>query len=129
MHIANSCDSDIQHIKKNNRVKCKLSLEQILVSFCIVFPWFSDNFCRKHCLLTSLLMGSHLPRKQFPFFLNKTIYFHMHIYMSEFVIPLCFRYQVVHLAPVRNTVKMCNSWLLPHITIQPLTPVESLRNI
>ena len=26
-------------------------------------------------------------------------------------------------APVRNTVKTCNPWLLPHITIQPLTPV------
>ena len=39
--------------------------------------------------------SSHLYGKQFPCILNKTTYFHMHIYISKFVIPLCCRYQVV----------------------------------
>ena len=48
------------------------------------------------CLLTSLLMYcySHLHGKRFPSILSKTTYFHMHIYISEFFIPLCYRYQV-----------------------------------
>ena len=32
-----------------------------------------------------------------------------------------------YLAPVRNTVKTCTSWLLPHTTIQPLTPVMNIK--
>ncbi len=57
---------------------------------------FPDNSFRKHCLMTSLLMccSSQLYRKPFPSILNKTTYFHMHIYISEFVIPLWCRYQV-----------------------------------
>ena len=95
MHIVNSCANDIQLTENNKQCqKCKLSLEQILVSFCSVF---SDNFCRENYLMTSLLMwcSSHLHGKQFPITHNKTTYFHMHISISEFVIPLCCRYQVV----------------------------------
>ena len=33
---------------------------------------------------------------------------------------------VIGLASEKNTVKTCNSWLLPHITIQPLTPAVNL---
>ena len=99
MHIVNSCANDIEHTENNKQGQSAnyISLEQVLVSFCMVFPKFSDNFCRKHCLLTSLLMCcfSHLHGKQFPSILNKTTYFHMHIYISEFVIPLCCRHQAV----------------------------------
>ena len=36
----------------------------------------------------------YLHGKQFPSIRNKTTYFLVHISISEFVIPLCFRYQV-----------------------------------
>ena len=39
MHIVSNCANDIQHTENNKQCqKCKLSLEQILVSFCMVFP-------------------------------------------------------------------------------------------
>ena len=80
-------------------------------------------------MLTSLLMccPSHLPGKQFLSIYNKTTYFHMHISISEFVIPLCCRYQVVLSCTCKEYVKICNSWLLPHITVQPLIPVVYLQ--
>ena len=124
MHIVNTCAYNIQHTDNNKQwQKCKVSLDKFLSASAWSSLVLCDNFCRKHCLLTSLLMccSSHLHGRQFPSILNKTTYFHMRISISEFVIPLCCRYQVVlHLAPVRNTVKICNSWLLPHITMQPL---------
>ena len=62
----------------------------------MIFPLLSDNLCRKNCLMTSLLMcSSHIQGKQFPITHNKTTYFHIHISISGFVIPLCCRYQVV----------------------------------
>ena len=47
--------------------------------------------------MTSLIKccSSHPLGKQFPITLNKITYFHMYIYITEFVIPLCCRYQVV----------------------------------
>ena len=39
MHIVNSFTNDIQHTEEEIYLqKCKLSLEQILVSFCMVIP-------------------------------------------------------------------------------------------
>ena len=37
--------------------------------------------------------------------------------------------RLFYIAPVRNTVKICNSWLLPHIIIQPLTPISNLAKV
>ena len=65
--------------------------------------------------MTSLLVGCT------PFFMEaasntlKTPYFHMHISVSEFVIPLCCRVSVCS--------TLHNSWLLPHVTIQPLEAI------
>ena len=112
--------------------KCKPSLEQIIVSFCLVFPYFSDNFCRKHCLLTLLLMccSSHLHGKQFPSILNKTTYFHMHIYISEFVIPLCCGDQVVLSCTCKEYSKdMQFLATSPYHNPTTYTSCESLRNI
>ena len=45
MHIVNSCANDIQHIENNKQShECELSLEQIFVILCMVFPYYSDNF-------------------------------------------------------------------------------------
>ena len=74
---------------------------------------------RKNCLMTLLLMwySSHLHGEQFPITCNKTTYFHIDISISEcFLIDI----RLFSLAPVRNAVTTYNSWLLPHITIQPL---------
>ena len=93
--MVNSCANDIQHTENNKRCqRCKHHWNRFLSASAWSSP-SSDNFCRKHCLLTSLLMccSSHLHGKQFLSVLNKIT--SMHIYISEFVIPLCCRYQVV----------------------------------
>ena len=54
----------------------------------------SLNFCRQNCLMTSHLVccASILQGKQLPSSLNKT---HMHISVSEFVVPLFVGHQIV----------------------------------
>ena len=74
--------------------------------------------------------SSHLHGKQFPSILNKTTYFHMHISISEFVIPLCCRYQVV----LSCTCKECSNDIQflatsPYYNPITYTSCESLRNI
>ena len=49
--------NDIEHTKEINCIKSVnyhwfLSLELFIISFSMVFPWLSDNFCRKTSLLT-----------------------------------------------------------------------------
>ena len=126
--------NDIEHTENNKQgQKCKLSLDQVIVSFSMVFPELSDNFCRKNCLMTSILMwcSYHLQGKQFPTTCNKllsTCTFPFQNLSSHYV----FGVRLFYLAPVRNAIKTCNSRLLPHITIQPLTPVVNnsrLHNI
>ena len=77
----------------------------VLVSFCMV----SDNSCRKHCPMTSLT------------------YFLMHISISQHVIPLCCRHQVVQPCTCKEYITAYNSWLLPHITIQALQHHDDLN--
>ena len=50
-----------------------LSLEQVIVSLCMVFPLLSDNFCSKICLVTLVWCSSHLQGKQFQFFVAKQL--------------------------------------------------------
>ena len=61
------------------------------------WPLVVENFCRKLCQMTSLLVwyASHLQEKQLPSALNKIPNLHMHISISEFVIPLFVGHQVV----------------------------------
>ena len=85
--------NDIEHTENSvKRENCHLN------RFLSASAWssLSSLIKKMHCLLTSLLMCCYslLHGKQFPNIL-KTTYFHMHTYISEFVIPLCCRYQVV----------------------------------
>ena len=82
--------------------------------------------------MTSLLMwcSSHLQGKQLPITRNKTTYFHMHISISEFVMPLCCRYQVVLSCSYKQYSK--NIQLIatpPYCNPITYTSCESLRNI
>ena len=119
MHVVNSCANNLQPTE--NVSKLQTIYEQILVSFCIVFPLFCNKLCRMHCQLTSLLMGcfSNLHGKQFPSILNKTTYFHMHIYISEYFISLCCRFQVVVFCTFKEYSKDIQFLATPHITIPP----------
>ena len=78
--------------------------------------------------MTSLLMWCSSPPqgKHFTLLVMKQNYFHMYIFISEFVIHYVVGIRLFNLAPVRNAIKTCNSWLLPHTTIQPLTTVVDL---
>ena len=121
--------NDIQHTD-NNSVKSVnyhlfLSLEQVIISFCMALSKLSDNFCRKNCLMTTLLMWYpfYLQEKQFPFTRNKKTYFHMHSSISQFIIPLCCRYQIIQFCTYKEYNKNIQFVLHSHITIQPLTPV------
>ena len=152
MHIVNSCTNDIQHtdiesitdaysqvvlmiysiLKTTKSVK---SANSHLNRFLSASAWsshFSDNFCRKHCLLTSILMccSSHLHGKQFTNILNKTTYFHMHISISEIFIPLCCRYQVVLSCTCKEYSKDMQ-FLATSLYYNPTTctSCESVRNI
>ena len=54
--------NDIEHSERISSVTSVtshlfLSLEQVIVSFCMVFPQLSDNFCIKNCLMTILKGG------------------------------------------------------------------------
>ena len=49
-------------------------------------PLFSDNFCRMHCLMTKLMIYTHLQGKQLLNIVTKGL--HMHITVSEFLIEL-----------------------------------------
>ena len=83
MHIVNICGNERLRNEKNKQgQKCKLSLKQIIVSFCMAFPWYSDNFFKKHCLLTSLVMCcySHLHGKQFASILQNYLLPHAHLH-------------------------------------------------
>ena len=64
--------------------------EQTLPSTCshLLHPLFSDNFCRKLCLMTQLLMWYTLVFKESGFQIILTKHFHMHISIQEFLIPL-----------------------------------------
>ena len=44
------CANVVGHNKYDERC------HEDLVSFCMVFPLIRDNFCRKHCLMTSLIV-------------------------------------------------------------------------
>ena len=91
------------------------------------------NSCQHlHGLLTSLLMCcySHLHGMHFPSIPNKTAYFHMHIYISEFVIALCCRYQVVLSCICKEYTKdMQFMTTSPYYNPTTYTSCESLRNI
>ena len=128
MHIVNSCANDLQHTENKNKKQCQSSnyhLKKFFVRFTIVFPYFSDNFCRKRCLASSLLMwySSYLLENEFPSPLTETTYFHMDLSISEFVIPLCCRYQVVLSCSSSKNIQFLA--ILP-FTIQLLTPVVNL---
>ena len=97
MHIVNSCAYDIQHTENNKQCRNEnYHLNRLLSAS--AWPFLSFLIIiQKTQPLALLLMccSSYLHGKQFPSIHNKTTYFHMHIYISEFVIPLCCRYQVV----------------------------------
>ena len=102
------------------------SIVKNLVSFCMVFHLFSDNFCRKRCLMISLSMwsSSHLQGKQLPRSkLNKIPYFNRNISASKCVIPLHCRSRVVQPC----TCKECE--IHSHITIRPLARVICMEHI
>ena len=74
--------------------------------------------------MTSLLIWCSSHGKQLPSTHNKTLYFHMHISVSEVVIPLCWRASGCQsCTSCKEYINIYNSWLLPHITIQLLAPV------
>ena len=96
-----------------NESECKLSLVQIVFSFCMVFIWFFDNFCRKHCLLTSLIMccSFHLHGKQFPSIPKQKPYlFHCTFPFQNLSSHYIVGFRLLYLTPVRNTVKILNFW-------------------
>ena len=112
--MVNSCANNIQHTENNKQCqKSKLSLEQILVSFCMssLSPLIFLPKAQPDDLVLSLVLFTS-SRK------NKTT--STCISISEFVKPYVVDIRLFNPAPVRNTVKTCNSWLLSHITIQPL---------
>ena len=122
------CANNTQYTENNKQCqKCKLSsLEwlELLHGLPLVL-WL---FLQKALLHTSLsLCCSSHHGKWFPSVLNETTCFHMHICISEIVIHYVVGIRLFYLAPVRNTLKTCNSWLVSHITIQPLTPVVNLK--
>ena len=83
--------------------------------------------------MTSLLMwfSSHLQGKQLPITRNKATYFYMHISFSEFIIPLCCRYQVVQSCTCKEYSKNIKFIATSPYYNNPTTytSCESLRNI
>ena len=114
-------------LKTNNCQKCKLSREQILVSFHLVFRSYSDNFYRKQLpadLILNVLSSS------WKAFILKASYIHMHIYISEFDIPLCCRYHVVLSSTCKeysNDMQFLSTSV--HYNPTNYTSCESLTNI
>ena len=90
-----------------------LSLEQVIVSVCMVIPSYLIISAIKNCLISSLLMwcSSHLQEKQFPILIKKSI--------STWTLPfrnlssyMLVTISLFNLAPVRNTARTYKSWLL-----------------
>ena len=93
---------------------------QLLHGLLLVLWYFLQKALPDDVTLNILLFSSS--RK------HPTNYFvHMQISNSEFVIPLCYGYQVVHLA-LYVIVTIDNSWLLLHIAIQLLTIVVNVNS-
>ena len=83
--------------------------------------WWSSHLHGKHCLMTSLLMwwSSHLHGKLFISYHSKTTStctFQFQNMSSHYVV----WYQVIQSCTYKEYLKTYNSWLFPHITIQPL---------
>ena len=98
MHLVNSCANDIEHTENNKLVySANYHLNKFLSAPARSSHGILVISAESHCLMTSLLMlcSSHLQGEQLPSNHNKTTYFHMHISISKFVIPLCCRYQVL----------------------------------
>ena len=100
--LADILDSSMMNRVKVQTITCSYLLNKLLSAS----AWSSLNFCRKHCLMTSLLMwcSSHLQRRQLPITRNKQL-----ISTCTFLFPNLSSHYVVGirlfcLAPVRNTV-------------------------
>ena len=113
----------MESVKTINSVKCATFH---FMKFLPASAWssiqFSENLCRKHCLMTSLLVwcASHLQGKQLPSTLRKSPYFHLHISVSEFSISLCCRASgcpTLHLQGIYKCIQFLPTY--PY-TIQPL---------
>ena len=101
-------------LKTINSVKSANSLCKFLSSSAWSSLQYSENSCRKHCLMTPLLVwcASHLQGKQLPRALNNST--------CTFPIHYDVRYQVVQPCTRTEYLNAYNSWLLPHIKIQSL---------
>ena len=89
--IRGGCANDGDYTENNKQCQeCKYRYKK----FVSAPAWSSFNTLivsvESHCLVTSLLVWctSNLLEKQLPSALNKTPYFHTHISVSDFVIPL-----------------------------------------
>ena len=133
MHIFIIELTENNKVSKVQTITCSYHLNKFIVSFYIVFSLLSDNF-RRNCLLTSPLMwcSLHLQGKQFQITRNKTTYFHMYISISEFIIPLCCRYQVVQSWTCREyskNIQFMATSLYYNPTTYTYTSCDYLRNI
>ena len=85
-------------MKTVNSVKSAITCSYHLNKLLSASAWSSSSYLiiyakeLPHGLTLNMVLFSS-SRKQFPITRNKTIYFHMHISISEYGIPLCCRYQ------------------------------------
>ena len=123
MHIANYCASDIEHTEILNIVK---SVKYHLNKFLSISAWSSFSSliisAEKKQLSDDLnfIVVLFSSSRNVAFTQNKITYFHMHIIVSEFVIPLfhyVVGYQVVQSSSCKEYVKSYSSWLLSYITV------------
>ena len=105
-----------------NSVKVTNSLK-LLVSFCI-----SGSFCRKNCLMTSLLIwgSSRLEGKQFPILHNKTTITTCTTQFQNLSSHCVGGYQVVQSCTCKECSKNIQFLATFRVTIQPLAPVVNL---
>ena len=101
----------------------------VIASFCMFFPYFSDNFSRKCCLMSSLLMwcSYYHEGKQFFILLTKlrmsTCTFLFQNYLSHYVVGRRFFY----LAPIVKNMQFLTT--SPYYNPATYNSCELLRNI